>query len=225
LDAAVSPTLDYSPLGIFVLKLLPFSLMGGLTSCLSFFSGFRRGRRHRRLASIESGELNRLHVQVGSSAEVDSSACTTAYATPPMSPADSCSSASSGALCSGLPSPTGHCRSPDRAASGQAENLADVINSCDIYLKMHVLDTNETVMFVHKKLKPIRTKIGEDPPPSDYKPLLRTLIEQSAAKHATQAPQPAPALPYAPVVATIRIVNGKGVVSPVNNAAVIPVCA
>lgn len=104
------------------------------------------------------------------------------------SPHDSFSSDSSGALSTGLPSPTGFCK--DEHYEGLEKAYFAAINTKQthddaVYLyRFEILSQEEGMeyFFVHKKLSPIKTKI-EDTRQANYRPLLRTLIQQSKGKH------------------------------------------
>jgi hypothetical protein len=225
-----------------------------LTGCLEFLSKIRhRGKRHRRLSSVNSEDFE----QLTSANNNNNSSSTRTVATsnsgkypaqvihmpsdiyvstttPPLSPADSFLSGSSGGLASGLPSPTGHCPSPDRAAMIRYmqehgnNNEGMPPSSKDVYLMEHVgsyKDSDESMLFVHKILKPIKTSMNDQhmpAPNADYKPLLQQLMAQSQKQ--SQGPQnngtttangmavmqPCPPLFQPAVVATITVVKGKG---------------
>lgn len=237
---AAAPSLALSLPGTIALCLLPLAAMVTLTGCLEFFSRLRNKRRHRRLSSVNSEDFAQLTAQnknttSTSSGKYPSSAslsqqqyASDTYTTPPLSPADSFASGSSGALASGLPSPTGHCPSPDRAAmlryaaTIQEHEGEGIPTARDVYLKEHILgtvDTNESMLFVHKILKPIKTRIGdqETAPAADYKPLLQHLMAQSTKQSsnynkaaAMAVMQPCPPLFQPAVVATVTVVKGKG---------------
>lgn len=104
------------------------------------------------------------------------------------SPHDSFSSDSSGALSTGLPSPTGFYKDEHYEGLEKAYFTAMKTNKSHddaIYLyKFEILSQEEGMeyFFVHKKLSPIKTKI-EDTRQAQYRPLLRTLIQQSKEKH------------------------------------------
>jgi hypothetical protein len=204
---AVNPALPYTPAGALALRAFPASAMVTLSGCMDFFNKLRRRRRHRRLSSMDAADFRRLTC-VATSTGDDLAAYSPS---PPLSPADSFASGSTGGMASGLPSPTGHCPSPDRAAA-----LRHGTASCgDIYLMQHILDTNESMMFVHKVLRPIKTRIDDyiPPPPAPaavapggYKPLLAHL------KTYTQKPMKScPPIPYPAVTATVTLVRPKGV--------------
>lgn len=189
--------------------------MVSLAGFIDYFTKFRQRKRQRRLSSGPSGDLSRYSSST-TAAEYTAIHSHHPYheqlpedlSTPPLSPADSLVSESSGGLASGLPSPTGHCPSPDRAAMLRHAGAKSLPPSCDIYLIYYTLDTNESVLFVHKKLRPIRTKI-QDPPPAakpgpDYKQLMRQL--EAKSKYPTRA---CPPLAMPAVVATISVAKGK----------------
>jgi hypothetical protein len=233
-----------------------------LTGCLEFINLkiLQRGKRRRRLSSlnIEEDDLQQLQSN-GTSTGISATSnkypsqatqiphhqhnhtmSSDTYTTPPLSPADSYASGSSGALISGLPSPTGHCPSPDRAsmmryAAKMHETNRNSSNNDttgpigkDIYLMEHAgsYDTDEeSMLFVHKILKPIKTGINDQylaQHTADYKPLLQQLMAQSQSQHkngttsnsTTNAGlavmQPCPPLFQPAVVATITVVKGKG---------------
>lgn len=182
-----------------------------LAGCVEFFSKIRhRGGRHRRLSSVNSEDFEQLAAADNSSKypsqaaqrqyhQYQHNSSSDIYATPPLSPAGSSASGSSGALASGLPSPTGHCPSPDRAAmmryaakaqeQGELNKQEDMSSSNNIYLMEHsgiyLETTNESMLFVHKILKPIRTRIEDQEPvrAAEYKPLLQQLMAQSQSEH------------------------------------------
>lgn len=104
------------------------------------------------------------------------------------SPHDSFSSDSSGALSTGLPSPTGfykdeHYEGLEKAYFAAMKTEKDHDDAVYLY-KFEILSQEEGMeyFFVHKKLSPIKTKI-EDTRHAQYRPLLRTLIQQSKDKH------------------------------------------
>ncbi|KAL4431320.1 hypothetical protein ABPG75_006576 [Micractinium tetrahymenae] len=75
----------------------------------------------------------------------------------------------------GAPSPTGHVRGGDLAHHEAALQAA-----CEILLVEHQLDTKEYCLFVHKRLRPIRTRPEDKGRPAPEKPgLLRELITNS----------------------------------------------
>jgi hypothetical protein len=254
---AVFPSLALSLSGSIALCLLPLAAMVSITACLEFFSKMRRGRRHRRLSSVNSEDFEQLtstnstrttttttststkYPSLPQKQQSQQNQCSDIFATPPLSPADSFASGSSGALASGLPSPTGHCPSPDRAAmlryatrmqengTGNKTSENNMPSAKDVFLMEHpgiYLDApTESMLFVHKILKPIKTRIGDQepvPPTADYKPLLQQLIAQSQSQHikeskntntkATAVMQPCPPLFQPAVIATITVVKGKG---------------
>lgn len=76
---------------------------------------------------------------------------------------------------SGASTPCGHCSSPKSftKSSKVLDRASEHFGRSDIYLAQHTLDTNESVLFVYKRLKPIKTRIEEEakssppiPPPS-----------------------------------------------------------
>ncbi|PRW60910.1 hypothetical protein C2E21_0018 [Chlorella sorokiniana] len=85
------------------------------------------------------------------------------------------SSGSAGYLSTGAPSPTGHLASP--GVEEQAHHAAAIQAACEIVLQEHQLDTNEWVLFVHKRLPAIKTR-PEDKH-SERPGLLRELISNS----------------------------------------------
>jgi hypothetical protein len=93
----------------------------------------------------------------------------------PTSPVDSLSSRSSGALRSNVSSPTGHCLSPP-SCSSHSEKAGEFTN---VVFQEHLLDTNESVLFVHKNLRPIKTKPVE---------VTSSFVALSMLKTLTQAP-------------------------------------
>lgn len=126
----------------------------------------------------------------------------------PGSPIDSVSSRSSNGVFSGNSSPTGHCASPDRRGP---HHRTDGKLDDDVVFMEHILDTNESVLFVHKNLSPIKTRPG--PPPifantkGSYIPLLAPLMA-SGGLRAKHGPTIGPAMPMATVNATVTIVGG-----------------
>lgn len=76
----------------------------------------------------------------------------------------------------GAPSPTGHVRSLRGSVAAQHE--AAIQAACEILLVEHQLDTMEFVMFVHKKLRPIKTR-PEEKAKAPQPGLLRDLITNS----------------------------------------------
>lgn len=85
------------------------------------------------------------------------------------------SSGSAGYLSTGAPSPTGHLCSP--GVEEQAQHAAAIQAACEIVLQEHQLDTNEWVLFVHKRLPAIKTR-PEDKH-AERPGLLRELISNS----------------------------------------------
>lgn len=241
---AVAPSLALSFPGSIALCILPFAAMVTLAGCLEFFANIRnRGRRHRRLSSVNSEDFEQLTAanskypsQAEQMQQHQRNISSDMYSTPPLSPADSFASGSSGALASGLPSPTGHCPSPDRAAMlryaattqehGNGKNNEDMPSAKDIYLMEHtgiyLETTNDSMLFVHKILRPIKTRIDDQQPArsDDYKPLLRQLMAQSQSQNQNQngntkaaamaVMKPCPPLFQPAVVATVTVVKGKG---------------
>jgi hypothetical protein len=75
---------------------------------------------------------------------------------------------------SGASTPCGHCPpSPKNVVKlvepGSAVETFELSDDT-IYLTQHVLDTNETVLFVYKRLKPIKTRVEDPPPPPPIPP-------------------------------------------------------
>lgn len=75
---------------------------------------------------------------------------------------------------SGASTPCGPCPpSPNNVVKlvepGSAVETLDLSDDT-VYLTQHVLDTNETVLFVYKRLKPIKTRVEEPPPPPPIPP-------------------------------------------------------
>ena len=194
--------------------------MVSLAGFIDYFTKFRHRRRQRRGDSSPSGVLSRYSTGATSDYStgglhanhsyhtVNEQPPSEDFSTPPLSPADSLISESSGALASGLPSPTGHCPSPDRAAMLRNAGCHSAAPSCDIYLIYHVLDTNESVLFVHKKLRPIRTKIPDTTPMAKPGPDFKALMRQLEGKTKYPA-RPCPPLAKPSVVATISVAKGK----------------
>lgn len=214
--AAISPSLLLHPLGNLALRILPAATMVTLGSCFNFVANIHKRRRrrhnHHHLSSTSDSELMCLQstsltiqsprsvscpIETTSSLPKPSPVPPLGFPTTtvplPLSPTDSWSSRSSGAIHSGLPSPTGHCQSPVRCNNGLDEtSLQQSLHQhCnDIYLMQHTLDTKERMYFVHKKLRPIITKSMNNIPITNngtYKPLLRTLMQESEARHAAAA--------------------------------------
>lgn len=210
------PSFPFTTAGSVALHVLPLCSMVSLAGFIDYFTKLRQRKRQRRLSSGPSGDLSRYSsstttanfTAVHSNHPYHEQPSSDDFSTPPLSPADSLVSESSGSLASGLPSPTGHCPSPDRTAMLRHAGCKSLPPSCDIYLIYYTLDTNESVLFVHKKLRPIRTKI-QDPPPMakqgpDYKQLMRQL--EAKSKYPSR---PCPPLAMPTVVATISVAKGK----------------
>jgi len=104
----------------------------------------------------------------------------------PQSPIESYSSESSGGLSTGLPSPVGHYREREAelgAKVSQNRMEEDVCQQLEgLCFVEFTIDTNETYFFVHRNLKPIKTRL-EDCRDAHYRPLLRTLIKESKERH------------------------------------------
>jgi hypothetical protein len=212
---------------------LPTAVMVAFSGCLDIVSYLRR-RRNRANKSTHAispinGDLSRLNTEEHcSSCHVHAcwarSSLESSAFSPSSSPTESYSPASSGALGSAAPSPTGHCRSPDGSGLRKTcGTLPSIPDSTDVYLCMHTLDNNESVLFVHKKLTPIKTRSEENHVPVRSfggKSLLRTLMEQAEAARAAKPPiqnaalalqLPGRALPDAAVTATVTVVRKNDV--------------
>jgi hypothetical protein len=245
---AVVPSLALSSSGSIALGVLPVATMAIFAGCIEFFSKIRhRGGRHRRLSSVNSEDFE--HLTAANSSKYPSQAgqrqhpyqhnyLSDMYSTPPLSPAGSSASGSSGALASGLPSPTGHCPSPDRAAilrcaatmqethGNKNKKTEDIPSAKNIFLKEHsglyLETTNDSMLFVHKILRPIKTRIDDQEPvrSGDYIPLLQQLMAQSQSQKqnknhgstkatARAVMNPSPPLFQPAVVATISLGKKK----------------
>ena len=156
----------------------------------------RRNRRHRRLSSITYEELKEYDI-CGNDDRISQSRLSGQFSCHgpcvenndlhvPQSPIESYSSESSGGLSTGLPSPVGHYR--DRETDLEKKMSQDRMeeDACrhleGLCFVEYTIDTNETVFFVHRNLKPIKTKL-EDCRDAHYRPLLRTLIKESKERH------------------------------------------
>ena len=164
-------------------------------------------------SSSSSHHHHSLHTRKSSASMPSTSYSSDGYTTPPLSPADSYASGSSGALASGLPSPTGHCPSPDRAAAVRHMQAAAQAHP-DIYLMQHTLDTNESMYFVHKKLRPIKTRVYDEMEGGEYRSLVEQLQAQNKMMMMMQQQQqkynkPGSPLQKPAVVATVTVVRGK----------------
>lgn len=169
--------------------------MLGVASVWNHLMKRRRNRRHRRLSSITYEELKEYDIcgnddgisQSRLSEQLCHRPCVEINAFPvPQSPIDSHSSESSGALSTGLPSPVGHYREREtdlgkKMPQGRMEEDAcrHLEGLCFVEF---TIDTNETFFFVHRNLRPIKTKL-EDCRDAHYRPLLRTLIQESKERH------------------------------------------
>ena len=76
----------------------------------------------------------------------------------------------------GAPSPTGHVCSPGSPGGDTQRQLVQA--ACEIVLMEHQLDTSEYCLFIHKRLRPIKTRPG-DKGPAEKPGLLRDLITKS----------------------------------------------
>eukprot|EP00890_Picochlorum_soloecismus_P000786 jgi/Picsp_1/1708/NSC_05182-R1_---NA--- len=167
----------------------------GVASVWNHLMKRRQSRRHRRLSSITYEELKEYDI-CGNNDEISQSrssgrVCHGPYVEKiplpvPQSPIESYSSESSGGLSTGLPSPVGHYREREadlgmKMSQGKME--ADACRQLEgLCFVEFTIDTNETVFFVHRNLRPIKTRL-EDCRDAHYRPLLRTLIKESKERH------------------------------------------
>lgn len=91
-------------------------------------------------------------------------------------PRDSGSPDSLGGINCDLPSPTSHLCSPKNSINSLVERRCpnEAFEDSNIYLQMHTLDSSESVMFVHKRLTPIKVK----PPPSTEIDQKQSMLKQ-----------------------------------------------
>lgn len=174
------------------LKLIPVIAMVGMSTVLHQINSLRNRILRRPSSSDTStnpslalGEIQAIQSQTWNNTEFNVSR---ANIIDDSSPHDSFSSDSSGDLSAGLPSPTGFYKDDQYiglekayiAAMSSKEKYDDAL-----YLyKYEILCEEEGMecLFVHKKLSPIKTRI-EDNRQANYRPLLRSLIQQSKDKY------------------------------------------
>lgn len=166
--------------------------MFGFSVLSHYFKNLRQSRQHRPLASLTVDELN--EIQRKSENGMAYSQYSLPYEIPQRkealdSPVETCSSYSSGGLSSGFPSPTSHYqRLKDGTCNfGKIEDEKALIREHKYFVDNvrfveFTMDDQEVIYFLHRELRPIKTKI-EPKEQVPYKPLLRTLIQQSKAKH------------------------------------------
>lgn len=174
------------------IKIIPLISMFGISVVLHQISNLRNRMLRRHSSSMplmnESSECDGSAVDMNQIWEQISTHDSGANLVDDSSPHDSFSSDSSGALSTGLPSPTGFCRDEHDQGLEKAYIAAmktKLEHDDAVYLyKYEILSQEEGMeyFFVHKKLSPIKTKI-EDTRQANYRPLLRTLIQQSKNKH------------------------------------------
>ncbi len=187
LTKIVSSTLSIDPSSV-TGKIAPLSLMVGFASVLHWIQKFT-GRSVNRPSSLTRDALREQslindHSSLWSCAPLDRVA-----SEEELSPYCSYSSTSSGDLSSGLPSPTGICddKDPGKDALDEAYRAATAkkleTHDDTVYLLKFDSGYGETYYFVHKKLRPIKTKLENVQQQGNYRPLLRTLIQRSKEKH------------------------------------------
>ncbi|WPT11344.1 hypothetical protein PSENEW3n2_00000783 [Picochlorum sp. SENEW3] len=171
-----------------VVKIAPVSVMVGFASLLHCIQKFT-GRSANRPLSLTKDAL-REQTLVGDDSSLWSGVRLDRVASEEeLSPFCSYSSTSSGDLSSGLPSPTGFCDDRDTGKDGLVEAYRAATskklegNDDTVYLLKFDSGHGESYYFVHKKLRPIKTKLESVQQQGNYRPLLRTLIQRSKEKH------------------------------------------
>lgn len=165
-------------------RLLPIVAMIGIPAFIQQITSAYRSRSQRQRPALthESLEQQKLNHAQDSCRNISMDDSRESWADT-ISPHESCSSDSSEDFSTGLPSPTGFCEG--NLGNLEKAYLAAMSNPAQddsIYLIKYDISGEEEYYFVHKKLKPIRTKV-EDVRQGNYRPLLRTLIQQSKDTH------------------------------------------
>jgi hypothetical protein len=160
-------------------RLLPIVAMIGIPAFIQQITSAYRSRSHRQKPALthDNLEQQKLNHAQDSCRDIMMNDSRESWADT-SSPHESCSSDSSGDMSTGLPSPTGFCEDNRGLEKAYLAAMSNPIQDDSIYLIRYDISGEEEYYFVHKKLKPIRTKV-EDVRQSNYRPLLRTLIQQS----------------------------------------------
>ena len=183
---STQPVLPRTHQELLILRFGPVSLILLMASCLGFFSKALKPRRKSQSGNCSESNVCEPVVVVQrqgvAKSQLPSPEChvDTMDTVDTVDTVDSASSISDGIdvrsrassstelFVSGASTPCGHCPpSPKNVVKlvepGSAVETFELSDDT-IYLTQHVLDTNETVLFVYKRLKPIKTRV-EDPPP------------------------------------------------------------
>lgn len=172
----------------FVAKIAPVSVMVGFASVLHCIQKFA-GRSANRPSSLTKDALREQNLVNDDSSLWSGARLDRVASEEELSPFCIYSSTSSGDLSSGLPSPTGICEDRDTGKDGLVEAYRAATskkldsNDDTVYLLKFDSGHGEAYYFVHKKLRPIKTKLENVQQQGNYRPLLRTLIQRSKEKH------------------------------------------